>query len=346
MNTNHTSDLWIGGLAAFGLGLIIAGIEWYRRHKAGRAMVTSHVEQPVVSGVGDGSSDGQQGVSIAPSEDQNPPLKTGASASRQRFPLDYFLLVTALTIPFWVFGGKLLPIPVKLPVSALALINPMLAAVILTYRRAGLAGVKALFKKPLDYDKIQRKIWYLPILFLSPAIMVLTYVIMRIVDRPLPDPQVPWLMAPVFVLVFFIAGIGEELGWMGYAYDPMENRWGALKAGVVLGLIWALFHLIPDLQNGQPASWILWHRLGTILTRVLMVWIYNNTGKSVFGSVLFHAMTNVGWALFPNYGSHYDPFIVGMITLLVTGLVILGWEPKTLARSRLARLRPLGQVGR
>jgi membrane protease YdiL (CAAX protease family) len=118
----------------------------------------------------------------------------------------------------------------------------------------------------------------------------------------------------------------------------MQDRWGALKASLILGLVWALFHLIPDLQNGQTATWILWQRLGTIATRVLIVWVYNNTGKSVFSAIVYHAMYNVSWALFPNYGSHYDPFVTSMITFLVTGIILFGWGSKTLARYRLARI--------
>ena len=118
----------------------------------------------------------------------------------------------------------------------------------------------------------------------------------------------------------------------------MQERWGALKASLILGLAWGLFHLIPDLQNGQAFNWILWQRLGTVASRVLIVWLYNNTGKSVLAAILFHAMSNVSWVLFPNYGSHYDPFITSMITFLVAGIVIFGLESSTLAGSRFSWL--------
>jgi len=51
--------------------------------------------------------------------------------------------------------------------------------------------------------------------------------VMRLAGRPLPDPNVPLLMAPVFFLLFFLPAMGEELGWSRYAVDPMQNRWGA-----------------------------------------------------------------------------------------------------------------------
>jgi membrane protease YdiL (CAAX protease family) len=334
MNTNSSSTILVIGLAAFGLAMAVAGVELYRRHRARHAASSPQDDLPVETGTGNEVQG--QGAEIP--DDRDSHRNVPSNASQKKLPLDYFGLVFALTIPFWLFGGHKLPIPLKLPVSALALINPLLAALILTYRRDGLTGTKELFKKVLDYQKIKNKTWYLPTLFFRPLIMVLSYIVMRLAGVPLPDPQIPWLMAPVLFLVFFIAAIGEELGWTGYAIDPMQNRWGALKASIVLGLVWALIHIIPDLQNGQTANWILWHRLGTVALRILMVWIYNNTGKSVFSAILFHAMDNLSWALFPNYGSHYDPFITSMITFLAAGIVIFGWGSKTLARYRFARL--------
>lgn len=334
MSTNSLSTILVGGLAAFGLTLVVAGVGLYRRRRVGSTYGSPQDDRREAIEANDDHSL----VAEVP-EGRRSHGNVHSNASRKNLPLDFFGLVIALTIPFWLFGGAKLPIPVDLPVSALAAINPLIAATILSYRRDRFTGIKALFRKVLDYQKIEHKIWYLPILFLNPLIMVLSYAVMRWADLPLPDPQIPWLMAPVFFLVFFVAAIGEELGWMGYAFDPMQNRWGALKASMILGLVWALFHLIPDVQNGQTATWILWQRLGTIATRVLIVWVYNNTGKSVFAATLFHTMDNLSWTLFPNYGSHYNPFVTGMITFLVAGIVVFGWGSKTLARDRLARLQ-------
>lgn len=47
-------------------------------------------------------------------------------------------------------------------------------------------------------------------------------------------------------------------------------------------------------------------------------------------------MINVSFALFPNYGSHYDPDVAGPITAIAALIVIFLWGPKTLARYRYA----------
>jgi membrane protease YdiL (CAAX protease family) len=52
------------------------------------------------------------------------------------------------------------------------------------------------------------------------------------------------------------AGLGEELGWSGYALDPMQARWHALQAGILLGLVWAVWHWVPLVQVHRSAEWI------------------------------------------------------------------------------------------
>jgi membrane protease YdiL (CAAX protease family) len=136
--------------------------------------------------------------------------------------------------------------------------------------------------------------------------------------------------------VFFISALGEELGWSGYALDPMQARWGALGAGLLIGLVSAVWHVVPLLQARRPAEWIAWWGIWTVAGRVLIVWLYNNAGKSVFVAAVFHMMTNVTWQLFPVSGSHFDPRVTGMIEALVAATVVAVWGPRTLVRRKIA----------
>jgi ABC-type Mn2+/Zn2+ transport system permease subunit len=65
--------------------------------------------------------------------------------------------------------------------------------------------------------------------------------------------------------------------------------------------------------------------------RVLIVWLCNNTGKSVFAAALFHATTNVSGITFSSY---YDPRITGLIVAVAPAIVTVLWGPWTLARYR------------
>lgn len=246
----------------------------------------------------------------------------------------FFLLVFALSVPFWLVGtafGQLLP---GVPASALAVVCPTIAASILTYRKNNGEGLKRLLKRSFDYDRIKIRLWYAPAVLLMPAVMALSYAVMRALGTPVPSPRFAAIPALALFLVFFLSSAAEELGWSGYAIDPMQSRWGALQAAVLLGLVWAVWHFVPLAQAHRTPAWIAWWSLGTVAQRVIVVWLYNNAGKSVFAATLFHAMSDVSWQLFPVHGSFYDPRITGTITAIAAAIVTGVSGPRTLTRGR------------
>jgi membrane protease YdiL (CAAX protease family) len=255
--------------------------------------------------------------------------------SRRRLPLKFFFLIFALSIPFWLAGAETrLQLFPGLPLAALMFVCPATAALILVYDENKIAGVIALLKRSFDYQRITAKVWYIPILLLMPGVTVLSYGLMRLKGAQLPTPQFQILAAAAMFCAFFIGAVGEELGWSGYITDPMQDRWGALQAGVLLGLVWAAWHVRPLRQAHRSPAWIAWWCLGTVMIRVVMVWLYNNTGKSVFAAALFHTTINVSWQLFPIHGSYYDPRVTSLIMTFVTAIVTVVWGPRTLARRR------------
>ncbi len=257
--------------------------------------------------------------------------------------LYFFILVFTLSIPFWILGyigpDTTKTLPINLPISALMTFCPLLAAVILVYRKQKMQGVKLLLKKSVDFKKIKNKKWYIPIIFLLPIIALLSYWYVKFTGLLISLPTMPLLTICIFFIVYFIGAIGEEVGWSGYVIDPMQNKYGALKASIILGIFWAVWHIIPWRQAHQTVSWIFWQSIGTVFLRIIMVWLFNNAGKAVFAMVLFHTMINISPYLIPNYGAHYNPFIFCMLLMVVVILIILCWDAKTLARFRYALLK-------
>lgn len=132
-------------------------------------------------------------------EPQMPPFSqsvdedsSNTSALRSRSPLTFFLLVFVLSLPFWLIGTvtglQLLP---GLPVSALMVVCPAMAASILVYQENKTAGVIELLKRSFDYKRISAKVWYAPIVLLMPGVTVLTYGLMRLMRFSLPAPAIP-----------------------------------------------------------------------------------------------------------------------------------------------------------
>ncbi len=219
-----------------------------------------------------------------------------------------------------------------LPIAAVAFVCPMIAATILVYRENGMAGVTALLKRSFDFKRVKVKAWYVPAFLLMPVVMGLSFIVIKLTGSDVPSPHIALLPTLFLCIVFFIAALGEELGWSGYVIGPMQDRWGALKASIVLGSIWAVYHYVALVQAHRSVEWIAWWSLGTLSVRVIIVWLYNNTGKSVFIAALFHMMINVSWQLFPTNGSYYDPRSTGLILAAVAAVVVVGWGPRTLVR--------------
>ena len=248
--------------------------------------------------------------------------------------MTFFALVIGLSIPFWLLGAatdlQLMP---GLSVSALMGFNPMVAALILIYRDKGAAGAWSLLSRSFDFRRIKSKRWLVPTLLLMPAVSLMVYGVMRWTNMPVPPAQFQLLPALLMFVAFFIGALGEELGWSGYALEPMQDRWGALGAGMLLGLVGIAWHLIPLISIGRSPSWIAWWCLYALTFRIFIVWIYNNTGKSVFAAALFHATLNLAYLLFPVDGSHFDMRIASLVMTCLALVVIGVWGSNTLARA-------------
>lgn len=248
----------------------------------------------------------------------------------------FFALVFVFSVPLFVLGGatdlQLMP---GLSVSALAAFAPAAAALVLMHLNKKPSGMLALLKRSFDFKRIHDKRWLVPVLFLMPAVSLVVYGLMRLMGMPLPAAQFQLLPALVMFVAFFVGALGEELGWSGYALEPMQARWGALGASLILGLVGILWHLTPLLLMGRTPTWIAWWCLYALSFRIFTAWLYNNTGKSVFATALFHATLNLAYVLFPVDGSHFDMRIASLVMVCIAVVVVVVWGPKTLTRAKL-----------
>jgi uncharacterized protein len=251
--------------------------------------------------------------------------------------MKFYILLIVLSLPLWILGfiaqdlADILPI--NLPVSAIMFICPLIAVLILTPKEDRHNIIGKLLRRIFDYKKIKKR-WYLIIFCLMPCVMVVSYFIMILAGLQLPEPVLPLAAIPIFVVVFFFCAACEEIGWIGYVGDRMERRWDALKMGAVIGVIWGVWHSIPYFQSNHDLVWIFWQILTSVFNRILIVWIYNNNGKSMFSGISYHAMINVSVFLFPNYGSHYNPAITAVLLGIVSVIVVRIWGSKTLTSEK------------
>ena len=252
----------------------------------------------------------------------------------------FLVLVFALSLPFYLLGsaGGRLSIATFLPVSALMAFVPMVAALLLVIRQNGVAGVRELLGNALGFRWNSKPRWVLLALLLMPCVAILQYGALGLSGATPPEPQFVSIAAALaFFMIFLVGAIGEEVGWQGYAYPALRRKWSALSSSLILGAIWALWHVIPYAQLGRSADWILWQGLGTIALRIIMVWLFVNAGESIALVVVFHATINLPWGLIENYQALYDPLLSLLLLAIVAGSVVALWGPSTLGQFRYAR---------
>ncbi len=238
-------------------------------------------------------------------------------------PIRFFGLLFLLSMPFWLFGalagGELLP---GLPVSAFMAVCPTVAAGLLVWRAGGLADLKTFLRSAGDCLRMRPWAWFVA-LATMPIVMILSGAMLLVMGQTLPAPQISPVQTLTLLAVFFVAATAEELGWTGYATRPLVKAHGLIVASLLIGVVSAVWHVIPLLQVDRSWGWIAWWALGTLARRTIIVWLYVRGGQSVFSASLFHAMSNVSWMLFPVLGSHYDPVSTALVLVILTAFLIV-----------------------
>jgi uncharacterized protein len=177
------------------------------------------------------------------------------------------------------------------------LLGPSFAGVVLTRIVDGKSGLQVLLSKMFRAWVPLR--WYTALL-LPPALVLTVLLLLERFVSPVYAPN------HFFVgLLFGIpAGFLEEIGWMGYAFPKMRSESSGLVPSILLGLLWAFWHLpvINYLGTATPhgAYWLpffLAFTLAMTAMRVLIAWIYSNT-KSVLLAQLMHISSTASLVVF------------------------------------------------
>ncbi|MBL8770022.1 MAG: CPBP family intramembrane metalloprotease [Phenylobacterium sp.] len=247
---------------------------------------------------------------------------TAADQGPQARIVPFFLLTTGLTLPFWALGAwvQFEPLP-GLPASSLMAFCPAAAALILAARAGGGRATRALAARSFDVARLRGRWPWLAVTLLMPALAGAAWLLQRQAGL-LGEPQPGAMIAPLMMLaVFFVAALGEELGWSGYILEPMRERWGETAAALAIGIFWAAWHILPFLQADRAPEWIAWQCAKTVAVRVVMVRLYFGAGRSVFAVALFHALSNVAAFWLPFVGAQYDARL-GALTMIPAAIAL------------------------
>jgi uncharacterized protein len=204
--------------------------------------------------------------------------------------LTYFVLVYVLAWAFWIPLALIHPYSSLL--DSLGDCMPSLVGILLTALFCGASGLLELCRR-LGRVRVPLR-WYAVVLLLLPALWLIAVGIPNLLGLATITTH-----GLGFINYVGGAGFAEEFGWRGFALPRLQARHSAWTASLLLGVLWGLWHLPWWIALGLPLTaaglvqFIIFYPLMLTAWAVLMTWVYNNTGGSLFLMILFHAFANI-----------------------------------------------------
>lgn len=175
----------------------------------------------------------------------------------------------------------------------LGIFAPALVAFCLVAGSEGKQGVLALLSGIIRWRVGIR--WYLFAVFYVPVMKLLNAVIYRLGMGEWPRfSSEPWFVLAIATIFSTPVQAGEEIGWRGYALPRLATRMGYARGSVILGLIWASWHLpLFFLQGADKYGQSFWVYLVQVTAlSVTVAWLFVHTNGSLLVCMLMHSAAN------------------------------------------------------
>jgi membrane protease YdiL (CAAX protease family) len=221
----------------------------------------------------------------------------------REYPLFFFFFLSyafswIISLPHVLSVWGVLPGDYTLMLYLKQWVGPALAAIIMTRTIEGETGMLSLRHRIRKW-RVGWK-WYLFILLGIPALVLLGIII-------LPDalsnfqgfsPRILVNYPVYFIGIFFATGLPEEIGWRGFALPRMQRQYGPLWGSVLLGVLWAFWHLcsflLPAHGGGPDVSFAVMFTnfaiffVMVVALTIIFTWVFNYTRGSIFIASLVH----------------------------------------------------------
>lgn len=264
-------------------------------------------------------------------------------------PWLFFGLALGLSWIFWIPMIFLVGDPMGFPLILLTILGglgPAAAEFILIFFKGGERLRRDYFQRIFNVRRISW-LWAVGILVLFPLLNAAATALSVWSGGPDPSWETarefvahPLTILPYLFMMFLFGPLPEELGWSGYALDGLQQKRSALSSSLIIGAVWAVWHLPLFFVEGTfqhdkigfatTAFW--WFMLPTLPISILDTWVYNNNERSTLAAVLLHFMVNVSGELF-NLSSRAR-FFQSVLLILFTTYVVVRWGPRTLTGGR------------
>lgn len=258
-----------------------------------------------------------------------------ASIADERPAATFAVLALGISWALW------LPLSLRSSVSQLHIIpggfGPAIAAVTVTWVRG--ASVRAWLRDGLDWRVGKR--WYAVALGLPVLAGVVTGALFVFATGDFAADRLARYVPvyPVMLVFMTLAGGGqEEFGWRGVALPALQERFDALTASVVVGVVWAAWHLplfVLEIGSYGDQSFPL-YAVVVVGFAVIFTWLYNNTDGSILLAMVLHgginAASGLGGAFVGSPSEAGIPVLgaYGVPIWLIAGAIVIRYGRQTL----------------
>jgi membrane protease YdiL (CAAX protease family) len=222
-------------------------------------------------------------------------------------------------------AAGVVPAPLHAPLLVLGAWGPSVAALWVTARSEGAAGVRRLIGRLLQGPVSAR--WVVFASVYMAALKLAVAALHRLALGAWPAfGHDPWYLIPLAIAFSTPFQAGEELGWRGFALPRLAARMGLGPASLAIGAIWGFWHVpqffIAEADTYRQSFWV--YCLSVIALSVIIAWLFAHVNGSLWPVMLFHAAVNNSKDIVPSGlpGQHHVfGFAASPVAWLTLGLL-------------------------
>jgi membrane protease YdiL (CAAX protease family) len=265
-----------------------------------------------------------------------------------RFPFRFFLTTFIWSWIIWaslilasfriiLVSDKLLSI-LTIPVIMIGVYGPLVGALFALHKGEGKGSSKKYLRSFLDF-RLGWKAYFIPIIIFGGSTFIAWFSPELFGEERLPMllPSI-WVFIPYLLIMILLGGGQEEFGWRGYALPILESKFGIWIANIIIGIIWAIWHIPLWFITGTSQTYMNFG--GFILLMIgysfILSWIREISGNRPFSGLYVHGLFNAFIPLMPplimQKNASQPRFWIWVILTLLIGIIITVSRKKSMTQ--------------
>lgn len=222
-----------------------------------------------------------------------------------RFPLRFFLVTFVwswvLWTPFVLISFKIIPMSDKLlsfltlPIITIGAFGPLVGALFVLHQDKGRKGSSVKYLRIFLDLHLGWKAYIFPLVILGGSTFIAWFLPELFGEKRLQMllPSI-WVFIPYLLIMIFLGGGQEEFGWRGYALPILEKQFGIWYANIILGVIWACWHLPLWFITGSNQIYMNFGGFTLLMVGYSFIfsWIRKISGNRPFSGLYTHGVAN------------------------------------------------------